>query len=226
MHKKPLIILQARTNSSRLPGKSLLTIAHRPIAVLSAQRLSNSGLQTIVAISDDHRDDCLEAELRFYNLNVFRGSLQNPFLRYKSLIQEMNNLEVVVRATADNVFPDGELCESLFSEFIDSGLRYMQINGKPSGVPNGLRLEFFYARDLLSIDVKNLTEFECEHVTPRLISMYGSNYIKKFYEMNCGHLSATIDTFNDYIKIAKLFISIDDPVNISWQTLIERLKNV
>ncbi|WP_407484669.1 cytidylyltransferase domain-containing protein [Acinetobacter baumannii] len=38
-----VIFIQARTNSSRLPGKSLLTINGLPLVVLSAKRAGNTG---------------------------------------------------------------------------------------------------------------------------------------------------------------------------------------
>ena len=43
MNKKILIILQARSGSKRLPGKSLSLFKNIPLVVLCAKRLTNTG---------------------------------------------------------------------------------------------------------------------------------------------------------------------------------------
>ncbi|WP_424604004.1 cytidylyltransferase domain-containing protein, partial [Acinetobacter baumannii] len=54
-----VVVLQARTNSSRLPGKVLLHLAGMPVVVLAAKRAGNTGRQVIVATSDERTDDAL-----------------------------------------------------------------------------------------------------------------------------------------------------------------------
>jgi spore coat polysaccharide biosynthesis protein SpsF len=221
---KPLIILQARTNSSRLPGKSMLTIVHRPIAVLSAQRLSNANFPLIVATSNDPMDDFLVSELKYYGIQFFRGPLNNPFLRFKLLLEQYKHYDIVIRATADNLFPDGILCETIYNEFKNSKLKYFQIDGKESGVPEGVRLEYFYTSNFLDIDIDSINEYEKEHVTPRLISSFGNTRSYSFKYLDAGSLVATIDNFNDFIKISRVFENVKDPINIPWYDLVEILK--
>ncbi len=223
---KPLIILQARTNSSRLPGKSMLTIVHRPIAVLSAQRLSNASFPLIVATSNDPMDDFLVSELKYYGIQFFRGPLSNPFLRFRLLLEQYRDYDIIVRATADNLFPDGGLCETIYTEFKRSKLRYFQIDGKESGVPEGVRLEYFYASDFLDIDISYTNEYEKEHVTPKIIASFGNYYSHSFEYLKAGNLNSTIDNFNDFIRVSRVFEKVKDPVNIPWYDLVEILKGL
>ena len=53
----PLIVIQARTSSARLPGKALLPIRGIATTVLAAKRAANQGHQVVVATSIDPSDD-------------------------------------------------------------------------------------------------------------------------------------------------------------------------
>ena len=48
-----VVIIQARTNSTRLPGKVLLPISSIPIVVLSAKRAANTEKEVIVVTSNE-----------------------------------------------------------------------------------------------------------------------------------------------------------------------------
>ena len=59
-----VVIIQARTNSTRLPGKVLLPISSIPIVVLSAKRAVNTEKEVIVVTSNEETDDALCSELK------------------------------------------------------------------------------------------------------------------------------------------------------------------
>jgi len=77
-----VIIIQARTASTRLPAKALLPIAGHSSAILAALRASNRQHHTILATSDRPSDDVLAGEaqnmvwrlsadrLRMYSLGI------------------------------------------------------------------------------------------------------------------------------------------------------------
>ena len=69
------IFLQARMSSSRLPGKSLMTISGYPLVVLSALRASNTGLRVVVVTSTEASDDVLFDLVLSYGIECFRGNL-------------------------------------------------------------------------------------------------------------------------------------------------------
>ena len=101
-----VIVLQARTNSSRLPGKVMLPIKGFPLVVLAAKRAGNTGRSVIVATSRETSDDGLVALLQSYGLKYFRGSLENTLDRIVKALVAYDDQTVVFRLTADNVFPD------------------------------------------------------------------------------------------------------------------------
>ena len=55
------VVIQSRLSSSRLPGKAMLTLAGMPAVVLAARRAGNTGLDVVVATSDQGDDDVLAA---------------------------------------------------------------------------------------------------------------------------------------------------------------------
>ena len=56
---KILNIIQSRSNSKRLPNKSILPIKHIPNTVLVAKRCYSKKYKTIVATSNHETDDLL-----------------------------------------------------------------------------------------------------------------------------------------------------------------------
>ena len=66
---------------------------------------------------------------------------------------------------------------------------------------------------------------EREHVTPYIKRAYGEHYYSHYKDLFLGNYRATIDTFDDYIKIGKVFDSVKEPINISWKDLSKKLKD-
>ena len=50
---KPIVIIQSRFNSTRLPGKALKKINNTPIIILCIRRLANKGHKVIVGEPDN-----------------------------------------------------------------------------------------------------------------------------------------------------------------------------
>src|SRR5690349_24219800 len=101
------VVMQARTSSSRLPGKAMLPIAGVPMVVLAARRAGNQGHQVVVATSDESSDDDLADLCESDGLAVVRGPLDDVLGRFVIASEDLDDADVIVRLTADNVVPDG-----------------------------------------------------------------------------------------------------------------------
>ena len=132
---KTVAILQARTNSSRLPGKVLLPINGIPMVVLAAKRAANTGREVIVATSCERSDDALAELLTRHGVRCVRGSLNNTLQRFLSALEVYEADTLVFRLTADNVFPDGALLDEIERDFVKRELDYLCCNGEVSGLP-------------------------------------------------------------------------------------------
>jgi spore coat polysaccharide biosynthesis protein SpsF (cytidylyltransferase family)/aryl-alcohol dehydrogenase-like predicted oxidoreductase len=221
-----VIVLQARTNSSRLPGKVLLPVNGIPLVVLAAKRACNTGRSAIVATSTEPSDDGLAALLQSYDLKFFRGSLVNTLDRVVMALAAYDDPTLVFRLTADNVFPDGALLDEIENEFLDKGLEYLCCNGEGSGLPYGMSVELTRLRHLREAAKMNTCEHEQEHVTPYIISKHGTVFFEKYKDLKKGHYRCTIDSLDDYIGIQKVFSDVIDPVHESSFELVRRLEHI
>ena len=155
LNKKHLIILQARCSSKRFPGKVLMKINGIPLVVLIAKRLTNRGSKIIVATSSHKSDDKLVKILKKNHLNYFRGSLNDVLSRYQMIAEKYKNYDYIIRATADNVLPDGLLINKILNNFKKIKKSYWRIDKKKHNFPKGLTIEIFTNKRILIKVIKS-----------------------------------------------------------------------
>ncbi|MGZ4451994.1 MAG: cytidylyltransferase domain-containing protein, partial [Nocardioides sp.] len=135
------VVLQSRLSSSRLPAKGMLSLAGMPVVVLAARRAANTGTDTVVATSAHPDDDVLASTVASAGVRVVRGSLHDPLARFIGATHDLADDDVVVRLTADNVFPDGALVDHLAGQ-ITAEAPYARIGGSAElDVPYGVAAE-------------------------------------------------------------------------------------
>ena len=225
MKKKPIIILQARCSSKRLPKKILKKINGIPVILLCIKRLTNKGARLIVATSKDKSDDILVKLLKKNKIKFFRGELFNVLSRYQSIAKNLNPGDFIIRATADNVFPDGELVEKVYKIFKKGKKDYFGINHKDHNLPKGISLEIFKAKKILSLK-KNLSKSDKEHVTQYIYKTKSNNFYKKIIKSiknnkNLSNKSVSIDTLKELNFVRSIFKNFKNPSKISLNKLIE-----
>lgn len=217
--------MQARTGSSRLPGKAMLPVGGYPSAVLAALRAANRGLETVVATSDEPADDALADVLGKYGIRVTRGPLEDVLARSALAAKEMPDESLVVRLTGDNVVPDGELVRELVSAFAGSGVDYLAQNWPESRLPYGLGGEVFTVATLRLAQGQATSAHDREHVTPWI----QRNCKAKIHVPQAlggadfSHLRCTIDDQEDYERICRLLAAVDDLVRVGWLELTKKL---
>jgi spore coat polysaccharide biosynthesis protein SpsF len=110
MDANVVAIIQARTASSRLPGKVLAEIAGTAMLghVVRRTRLATAVHEVIVATSTEEADDAIEAYCSLQDVVCFRGSHFDVLDRYHSAAS-LADADLVVRITADCPLIDPEL---------------------------------------------------------------------------------------------------------------------
>ena len=219
-----VVVVQARTSSSRLPAKVLLPIDGLPVVVLAAKRAGNTGRRVIVATSDDPSDDALAAVLESQGIENFRGSLHDPLQRFLALLRRFDDEALVFRLTADNVLPDGRLLDAMERDFAERRVEYLLCNGPRSGVPYGVSAELMRVRALRDAHDNSTSAFDRAHVTPYVARKHGGRCFAPQREPGWGRLRSTIDTFDDYVDVLRAFEGVQDPVEVPWQDLVPRLE--
>lgn len=215
------IILQARVNSARLPGKALLPVAGWPSAILAALRAARGGHAVTLATSSEPSNDPLAAAARAAGVAVFRGSEQDVLGRFVTATQDLPDTAVLVRLTADNVFPDGD-----FVTLLAAALGTADIIGTASakGLPYGLSGEAFRLSALRRAAAATDAPFDREHVTPWLYRHSRSAVFAKLDgEIDLPCLRCTLDVADDYDVLTQTFEGVSDPVAIGWRDLVARL---
>jgi spore coat polysaccharide biosynthesis protein SpsF len=219
-----LVVVQARLASTRLPAKALLPIAGMPSLVLCARRAANSGLRVVLATSVEPADDALAAAAQQAGIAVKRGPLDVVLGRFAQACADLPDDGVVVRLTADNMFPDGRFVSALVDEFRRRGLDYLGSASPADGRPYGLSAEVFSAALLRRAHAGATSAFDREHVTP-WIRREGraATSIHEGAPANWSRLRCTLDTFDDYTRLLQVFAGEADPIGAPWERLVERL---
>lgn len=220
------IILQARTTSTRLPAKVLLPMGGFPLAILCAKRLQHGGRELVLATSEDRTDDTLARLAERAGVRVFRGSLDDVLGRFVACAQDLEDDDVIIRATADNPLPDGGFVNLLVDEFLLRNAVYLGTSSPSDGLPYGLSGEVFTAGALREAARLARSPHEREHVTAGLRQRAGSMGLVgpgQILGDGSAHLRCTVDTLEDYLHMAEIFGSCADPVGTPWRSFLGKL---
>ena len=140
---KVLAIIQARSSSSRLPGKVLMPILGEPMLLRQIERVRRSNLinNIVVATSLDSSDDALVYLLKSRGINCYRGDLNNVLKRFYDTAL-CYKTEHIVRITGDCPLIDYEVIDKVISLHLRSNSNYTS-NTNPPTFPDGLDVEVF-----------------------------------------------------------------------------------
>jgi spore coat polysaccharide biosynthesis protein SpsF len=140
---KVLAILQARTSSTRLPGKVLAPILGRPMLARHIERLRRCRQidSLMVATSVDPSDDAIESLCREVTLPCHRGSLNDVLDRYHAAAHRIDPApDHIVRVTGDCPLADPDVIDAVIRFHVDGGYDYTSNALEPS-FPDGLDVE-------------------------------------------------------------------------------------
>lgn len=219
-----VVVVQARTSSSRLPAKVMLPLGGMPLASLVAKRAGNSGLRVLVATSNQPDDDALAAMLADKGIECFRGSLDDVLGRFVAALAGCDDDDAVVRLTADNPLPDGHFIDEIVADFRARQVDYLVCNGPRSGLPYGLSVEVMRLGRLREADHNTNDPSDREHVTPYVIRVCGTAWFDRYISLGSGHFRSTVDSYDDYQSVLRVFEGESDPVNVPALELTARIK--
>jgi spore coat polysaccharide biosynthesis protein SpsF len=161
-----LALLQARTSSSRLPGKVLEPVAGAPMILRQIERVARARRidRLVVATSDQPSDDALSRVLRQADVEVFRGPLDDVLARFLGAL-EAYPADHVVRLTADCPLADPQVIDTTIARHLEAGADYTANRVDGAGFPKGQDVEVITAEALRRAGAEAATPEEREHVT-------------------------------------------------------------
>jgi len=220
------IILQARMGSTRLPGKVLKMLSTRPMLEWVLRRLDGcAGVdQLIVATSEEDSEAPLVELVETLGFAVFRGDEQDVLDRYYRCAQAFE-LDVVVRATADNPFVDRASCEHLIELLRTNNVEYAcAFPSFGCGLPVGTGLEAM-TFSALEISWKEGNEpHHREHVNELILEQperFGRAVLQVADHLRSPELVLTVDTAEQFARAEQIYRAYmqahdDDMVVLAW----------
>lgn len=226
MKTKVIALLQARTDSTRLPGKVLKTILDQPMVIHQLKRTSKSKLidEIILVTSNENSDDELAKSVMDYGFKIYRGDKNNVLKRFADSVKSLYLLDndVIVRLTGDCPLHDSGIIDESISAFIDTDCDYLANCIEPV-YPDGLDVEVFTYATLKNAHKNAKMTSELEHVTPyiRNCGKFKIKNLKKKPLHSSWRL--TVDKENDF-KLIKIIYEHFGTTYFSFNQIVEFLE--
>ena len=207
---RTVAIIQARTGSTRLPGKVLMPLLGKPILTRVVDRTRRAALvdEVVVATTALPSDDAIERLATEAGWAIVRGSEADLVDRYRAAARA-HEAEIVVRITSDCPLIDPGLIDDVVREIGASGADYASNTLEPRTYPRGLDVEAFTAAALERAWAEDTDPASREHATPyiyrhpeifRLARVAGS-------EDNSSHRWC-VDTPEDFELVRRIYESL------------------
>lgn len=159
-------IIQARTGSTRFPGKVMMDLAGRPMLAQIIGRLQRchhiDGI--VVATTDRAEDDVVAALAAESEADVFRGSEHDVLGRYLGAARAAA-ADIVVRVTADCPLIDPVTVDRVIEALTDAPAVDYASNVIERSYPRGLDVEVFFRGTLERVAQRAVSAPAREHVT-------------------------------------------------------------
>jgi len=160
------VFVQARMSSARFPGKVLAPLDGWPLVrhVIEAVRRALPSVPLVVATTSEGADDPLVAYLDALGVASFRGERDDVFGRFRECLA-VHPGEWILRICADSPRLDPRMLRRVADGAQGDGADLVTTR-LPFPLAKGQNGELIRARAFLSIDDRELTAYDREHVTP------------------------------------------------------------
>jgi len=198
-----VIIVQARMESSRLPGKVMKELCGTPLIDHLLTRLSHIPCRGLkVAVSSHPASHVLVEYLSRKEYRVITGHPDNLYQRFLQAL-ENEHPRSLVRVTADNPLTDTDaICRGV-ETLIDENLDYLWMDR----IPVGCGCDIFKTDSFYGLSEEILSFPEKEHIVPifRNRPHLTGKGLPCPYPENAGRLRLTVDTESDYRNMQRIF---------------------
>lgn len=209
-----VVIVQARTGSTRLPRKVLTDIAGAPMLarVLARAARAERVDEVCVATTTGAADDAVAALASELGHRVFRGSEDDVLGRYAHAMRglALDPHDVVVRVTADCPLLDPAVVDDVVAALLTGGFDYASNTLEPRKTPRGLDVEAMMVSALFDADERDRDPASREHVTPFLYrheERYRLGRVDP--DVDRAELRLTVDTPEDLELVRRIYEAAD-----------------
>jgi len=197
------IVLQARLDSTRLEGKSMLPIDGMPLIfrVMEALNFVTADLRILACTQDSLSS--FKPLAKQAGFEIFAGPKDDVLERYCQVIRKFN-IKRVIRATGDNPFVFADAASAINAEAMALNADYAGF----SGLPYGAGTESVSASALLRAGSEASSPYEREHVCPYLYAHPDIFSLHRPYappRWQGSSMRLTVDTREDFDNALVLY---------------------
>ena len=210
MELRTLVVTQARTGSSRLPGKVLKEVNGKSLLQIHLERLKQCAKisEIVVATTVSDEDEIIYKKAIEWGCTASRGSELNVLDRFYEAVKDKNP-DWIVRVTSDCPLLDPQLVDAIVLYAQNHDYDYVS-NGLIEHFPDGQDVEVFKFSALKSAWKNAKLSSELEHVTPYIINnsdvkgghLFSANNFE--CEQDYSHIRMTVDEPRDFDLIKHL----------------------
>jgi spore coat polysaccharide biosynthesis protein SpsF len=217
-------IIQARMSSERLPAKSMLLLADKPLIwhIIERAKAIENISNVVLATGDSKINDPLESIALEAGISVFRGSENNVLERYK-LASDKHDSDYVVRITGDNPFTDPTYASMALEIAVESGTDLSSL----INIPIGTAVEIIKKTALDEAFAMSHEGYHFEHVTPFIKEhpeLFKIERHPALFKNPFENLRLTVDTKEDYELASKIYESLYKGEIFSLENIISFLQ--
>lgn len=215
-NSKILVVVQARSGSTRLPGKILKPICGKPILILQLERIlaAKTPFELVVATTTEKIDDPIIEICKDNNINVFRGHPTDLLDRHYRVALDFG-AESVVKIPSDCPLIDPDVIDKVLKFYLDNQDSYDFVsNLHPATYPDGNDVEIMHFQILEIAHKEAKKDFEREHTTPFIWDQperfkIGNVVMENGLDLSMTH-RFTIDYLEDYEFIKAVYEELYD----------------
>jgi spore coat polysaccharide biosynthesis protein SpsF len=205
---KIVCFIEARSRSSRLPGKVLKPILGRPMLELMIERLKRARtLDGIVVATTDHPADDPIAELaKRVGVGCFRGSEDDVLGRVLGAAKAVC-ADVIVETTGDCPLHDPAIIDKVVADFRMGGADFVA-NMLEYTTPRGTDVRVFTTQALDEINRLSTDPADHEHVSIHFWEhpeKYRLRNVRTEFPPKVAGYRLTVDTAEDFELVRRVF---------------------
>ena len=222
---KLITIIQARLDSTRLPGKVLKKYNKIALLELLIKRLQRSKKinKIVVATSISSTNSKIKKLCAKLNIHCYRGSETDVIDRYYK-VAKLFKSKNIIRVTGDCPLIDPKVVDQVVDKFFLNKVDYAA-NTMPPTYPDGLDIEIFNFKSLEQAwkSSRKIKKFR-EHVTTHIRENKKLKKINLKYKKDYSFLRLTIDEPVDLMVIKNILKNFTNIYNFGIDEIIQLYK--
>lgn len=229
MRLTTIAVIQARTGSTRLPGKVMYPLDGCPVLEHVVRRTAHAERvdTVVVATSTEDPDDVIAEYAPRFGAELVRGSESNVLSRFETVVDEYAP-DIILRVTGDCPLIEPRIIDSVAASVMQGSADYAT-NVLQRTFPRGLDVEAFSAESFRKVISAATTQKEREHVTPYyrehpdefdLVNIRSNDVFQDERYINRTDLRLTLDEPDDYRLLEQIYRTIEfDEILPIWDAI-------